>query len=108
MAQGSQSQTRPPTRRPPALKQGVVDSISGAKTVRVVVNELVKHPLYGKYVRRRSKFLVHDAKCEAKVGDTVQIAPCRPMSKRKSWRLVRVVRPAESAAPAPQAGPTEQ
>ncbi|OPX22274.1 MAG: 30S ribosomal protein S17 [Planctomycetales bacterium 4484_123] len=96
MAETREGQANPSSRRRPAVKQGVVDSISGAKTVRVVVNELVRHRLYGKYVRRRSRFLVHDPKSEAKVGDVVQIAPCRPMSKRKTWRLVRVVRAAQA------------
>ena len=72
---------------------GVVDSISGHKTVRVVVNRLTKHPLYGKYVRRRKKMLVHDAREEARVGDTVELALSRPISKNKSWRSVRVVKP---------------
>ena len=71
---------------------GVVDSISGHKTVRVVVNRLTKHPLYGKYVRRRKKMLVHDAREEARVGDTVELAQSRPISKSKSWRLVRVIK----------------
>ncbi|MDY7009461.1 MAG: 30S ribosomal protein S17 [Planctomycetota bacterium] len=71
---------------------GVVDSISGRKTVRVVVERLTKHPLYGKYVRRRKKILVHDASEEARVGDTVEMALSRPVSKSKSWRLVRVIK----------------
>jgi len=74
------------------VQSGVVDSICGAKTVRVVMNSLVKHPLYGKYIRRRSRLMVHDADSQAKVGDTVEIAECRPVSKRKAWRLVRVVK----------------
>lgn len=71
---------------------GVVDSISGRKTVRVVVNRLTKHPLYGKYVRRRKRMLVHDACEEARIGDTVELALFRPISKSKSWRLVRVIK----------------
>ncbi len=71
---------------------GVVDSISGRKTVRVVVNRLTKHPLYGKYVRHRRRMLVHDAREEARVGDTVELSQTRPISKSKSWRLVRVTR----------------
>jgi small subunit ribosomal protein S17 len=74
------------------LRTGVVDSVSGDKTVRVVLNALVKHPLYGKYIRRRSRLLVHDPDSAAQVGDTVEIAQCRPVSKRKSWRLVRVLK----------------
>ncbi len=73
-------------------KTGVVDSISGSKTVRVLISNLVKHPLYGKYIKRRTKLLVHDANEEANVGDKVEVAPCRPLSKTKSWRLIRVVR----------------
>ncbi len=61
------------------------------KTVKVVVSYLSKAPKYGKYVRRRSIFQVHDEKNEAAKGDTVEIAPCRPISKTKSWRLVRIV-----------------
>lgn len=83
-------------------RSGVVDSISGNKSVRVTVQRLVKHPLYGKYIRRRTRLLVHDAKGEAQLGDTVEIAQCRPISKRKTWRLVRVIR---AAAGAQQAGP---
>ncbi len=71
---------------------GVVDSISGHKTVRVVTNRLTKHPLYGKYVRRRKRMLVHDAREEAHVGDMVELVLSRPISKSKSWRLVRVIR----------------
>lgn len=73
-------------------KTGVVDSISGSKTVRVLISNLVKHPLYGKYIKRRTKLLVHDANEEANVGDKVEVAPCRPLSKTKSWRLIRVVK----------------
>jgi len=74
---------------------GVVASISGRKTVSVRVETLVKHERYGKYLRRRARYAVHDPKSEAAVGDIVEIVPCRPVSKRKSWRLVRVVRSAE-------------
>jgi small subunit ribosomal protein S17 len=71
---------------------GQVDSISGKKTIRVVLGSLVKHPLYGKYLRRRTKLLVHDENQQAQVGDTVQIEHCRPLSASKAWRLVRIVR----------------
>ena len=71
---------------------GVVDSISGTKTVRVVVKRLVRHRLYGKYIRRRTKLLVHDPEQRAKLGDTVEIELCRPISKRKSWRVVRILK----------------
>ena len=83
---------RAKVRSAPVTRVGVVDSVSGSKTVRVMLESLAKHPLYGKYQRRRMRLLVHDPSEEAKVGDTVEVAQCRPISKRKSWRLVRVVR----------------
>jgi len=75
-----------------AWRVGVVDSISGDKTIRVVIENLVKHPFYGKYIRRRTRLMAHDPKAEARVGDQVRVAQCRPISKRKAWRLVGVVR----------------
>jgi len=79
-------------------RTGTVVSTGGQKTIRVVIDHLVRHPRYGKYIRRRTKLAVHDPKDEAGLGDRVQITPCRPMSKSKSWRLVRVVRRAELPA----------
>ena len=80
----------------PSLRTGVVTSTGGAKTIHVAVENLVKHPRYSKYIRKRTKLAVHDAKDQASLGDLVEIAPCRRMSKGKSWRLVRVVRSADS------------
>jgi len=71
---------------------GVVGTISGTNTVSVRVEKLVKHERYGKYIRRWQKYAVHDPQDIAAVGDTVEIAPCRPISKTKSWRIVRVLR----------------
>jgi small subunit ribosomal protein S17 len=70
---------------------GVVASSSGDKSVKVVIDFKVKHPKYGKYMRRRTKVGVHDEHNQSSVGDVVEIAECRPHSKTKSWRLVRVV-----------------
>jgi small subunit ribosomal protein S17 len=61
------------------------------KTVSVAIERLIKHPVYGKYIRRTSKVLAHDAANECKPGDTVQISECRPISKNKSWSVVNVV-----------------
>ncbi len=61
------------------------------KTVAVSVERLVKHPVYGKFIRRTSKMLAHDENNEAQVGDTVEIAECRPLSKRKAWKIVNFV-----------------
>ncbi|MCZ8133250.1 MAG: 30S ribosomal protein S17 [Steroidobacteraceae bacterium] len=70
---------------------GKVVSTKMDKTIAVSIERLVKHPQYGKYVRRTTKLLAHDEANECKEGDTVTIAPCRPLSRRKSWKLVRVV-----------------
>ena len=70
---------------------GRVVSTKMDKTISVVIERLVKHPNYGKYVRRTTRLLAHDEKNECQEGDTVAIAPCRPLSRHKSWTLVRVV-----------------
>lgn len=70
---------------------GVVESDARDKTRKVVINYLAKHPKYGKYVRRRTVLHVHDEGNESHRGDRVEVAPCRPISKTKRWRLVRVV-----------------
>ncbi len=77
---------------------GMVMKASADKTIRVSIQNLVKHPMYGKYVRRRTKVAVHDPDNAASVGDTVEIVPCRRISKMKNWRLLRVVRTAKLAA----------
>ncbi|MFO1427893.1 MAG: 30S ribosomal protein S17 [Steroidobacteraceae bacterium] len=61
------------------------------KTIAVEIERLVKHPRYGKYIRRTTKLLAHDENNEAREGDTVSIAECRPLSRNKNWRLVSVV-----------------
>ncbi len=66
------------------------------QTIAVAVPRVVKHPIYGKYQRRTTKLLVHDQGNESKLGDIVSITECRPMSKRKSWRLVEVLERAEA------------
>jgi len=85
------------SKKPPS-RTGVVTSTGGAKTIHVVVENLVKHPRYGKYIRRRTKLAAHDAEEQAALGDVVEIIPCRRMSKSKSWRLLRVVRSADVSA----------
>jgi small subunit ribosomal protein S17 len=61
------------------------------KTIAVEIERLVRHAAYGKYIRRTTKLLAHDENNESREGDTVTIAPCRPLSRRKSWRLIAVV-----------------
>jgi len=61
------------------------------KTVSVAVERRIKHPIYGKYIRRTTKLLAHDASNECRPGDRVTISECRPVSKNKSWAVVDVV-----------------
>jgi len=70
---------------------GVVISNSGNKSVKVAIDFRVRHPKYNKYIKRRSRLAVHDEKKQSSVGDVVEIVQCRPLSKTKSWRLVRVI-----------------
>ena len=70
---------------------GRVISSKADKTVSVSVERKVKHPMYGKYMRRTTKYLVHDEENSCNEGDVVTIAECRPYSKNKSWRLVEIV-----------------
>ncbi len=70
---------------------GVVESDKRDKTRKVVVSYHAKHPKYGKYVRRRTVLHVHDEKNETRNGDVVEVVPCRPLSKTKSWTLHRIV-----------------
>jgi small subunit ribosomal protein S17 len=70
---------------------GRVVSSKMDKTIAVSIERLVKHPMYGKYVRRTTKVLAHDERNECKEGDTVTITECRPLSRRKTFKLVRVV-----------------
>jgi small subunit ribosomal protein S17 len=60
------------------------------KTVSVSIERLVKHPAYGKYIRRTTKVLAHDETNECKAGDRVTISECRPMSKNKAWQVVNI------------------
>ena len=71
--------------------EGKVVSSKADKTISVMVERRVKHPLYGKFIRKSTKFMAHDESNECGEGDTVLIAECRPLSKNKSWRLVKVV-----------------
>ena len=61
------------------------------KSATVMIERLVKHPLYGKYIRRSTKLHIHDAENACGIGDKVMIEECRPISKTKSWRLVKVL-----------------
>ncbi len=84
-------QTAEPARKPLRTIVGVVASDKGDKTIKVVVNFQTRHDKYGKFLKRRTTYHAHDERNEAREGDKVEIAGCRPMSKTKHHRLVRVV-----------------
>ena len=73
------------------VRVGKVVSDKMDKTVVVVIERLVKHPVYKRYVRRRTRFKVHDEKNECKEGDTIRFMETRPLSKEKRWRFVEFV-----------------
>lgn len=73
------------------VRIGVVSSDKMQKTVVVTVKNLVRHPVYGRIQKRDKKFKVHDENNDAHTGDTVEIMECRPLSKDKCWRVVRIV-----------------
>ena len=81
-----------------AAESGVKRTVTGRvvsdkmhKSITVAVERRVKHPLYGKYIRRTTKLMAHDENNDAKIGDTVNLSEGRPRSKRKVWELVNVV-----------------
>ena len=83
--------TTPETRNRRKLRSGKVVSDRMDKTVVVSIERLVKHPVYGRYVRKRSKFKVHDEKNECRIGDVIRFMETRPLSKDKRWRFVEFV-----------------
>src|SRR5205807_7595851 len=87
-----------PERGKRRVEVGVVTSDKMNKTRRVEIPRLVKHPRYGKYIKRRTICYVHDEQNESRRGDTVEIMETRPLSKLKNWRLVRVVAKAQGGA----------
>jgi small subunit ribosomal protein S17 len=72
-------------------KVGIVSSNKMAKSIVVSVERKVKHPKYGKFVKRTSTFMAHDETNDSKIGDTVRIVETRPLSKNKRWRLVEIL-----------------
>jgi small subunit ribosomal protein S17 len=73
------------------IRVGVVTSNRMTKTITVAVERKVKHPIYGKFVKKTTRFHAHDEKDECSVGDLVKIMETRPLSKTKRWRLVEIV-----------------
>jgi small subunit ribosomal protein S17 len=72
-------------------KVGIVVSDKMDKTISVLVERRIKHPKYGKFLKKSTKFMAHDEKGEAGMGDTVRIMETRPLSKNKRWRLVEII-----------------
>jgi small subunit ribosomal protein S17 len=79
------------TRNLRKVRVGIVTSNKMAKTITVAVERKVKHPIYGKFINKTTKFHAHDEKNECSIGDIVRIMETRPLSKTKRWRLVEVV-----------------
>ncbi len=77
------------------VRTGVVVSDKMDKTITVAVERLMRHPLYGKTIKRTKKFKAHDENNECKVGDIVTIMETRPLSRDKRWRLVKIIRKAQ-------------
>jgi small subunit ribosomal protein S17 len=88
-----------PARTRRATRVGVVTTAVCEKTIKVTVSYLVRHPKYGKLLRRRSVLHAHDEKKEAHQGDVVEVVACRPLSKTKHWRLLRVVEKSHTYTP---------
>jgi small subunit ribosomal protein S17 len=79
------------TRKLRRERVGVVVSNKMEKSITIVVKTKVKHPIYGKFVNKTSRFMAHDENNECNIGDTVKIMETRPLSKNKNWRLVEIV-----------------
>ncbi len=79
------------TRKIRKERTGLVVSDKMDKSIVVVVERKVKHPIYGKFVKKTSKFIAHDEKNDSNIGDTVRIMETRPLSKNKCWRLVEII-----------------
>lgn len=76
-------------------RTGVVTSAAMNKSIVIVVERKIKHPIYGKFIKKSNKFMAHDEKDECGVGDTVRIMETRPLSKSKRWRLAEVIEKAK-------------
>ncbi len=79
------------TRKPRKERTGLVVSNKMDKSVVIEVLRRVRHPKYGKFIKRTSRFMAHDEKNECNIGDTVRIMETRPLSKNKCWRLVEII-----------------
>jgi small subunit ribosomal protein S17 len=95
MSQEARSATANKERGLPKTREGIVVSDKMDKTIVVAITRRVKHPAYGKYVRKTKKYFVHDNDNKCSVGDVVRIVETRPLSKNKRWRLDSIVTKAD-------------
>lgn len=72
--------------------QGKVISDKMQKSIIVAIKRFIKHPLYGKFIKRTTKLHVHDENNDSHIGDIVEISECRPISKTKSWKMIRIIK----------------
>jgi small subunit ribosomal protein S17 len=79
--------------------QALVIGKSGDKSIKVGIDYVYKHPKYGKYLKRQTRLIVHDERNEAGLGDVVEVTECRPLSRTKNWRLVRILKKAAGQQP---------
>ncbi len=91
----STENTTPEVRNLRKERVGKVSSNKMDKSITVVVERKMKHPIYGKFVKKTTKLMAHDEKGEAGIGDTVRIMETRPLSKNKRWRLVEIIEKAK-------------
>ena len=77
------------------VREGVVVSDKMDKSIVILVERKMKHPIYGKFLKRSTKFMAHDEKNECRIGDRVRIMETRPLSKNKCWRLIEIVEKAK-------------
>jgi small subunit ribosomal protein S17 len=94
MSNEQNSTSQAETRNLRKVMRGIVTSNKMQKTIVVQVDRKVRHPVYEKFVSRRTKLYAHDEQGEAQIGDTVEVMQTRPLSKLKRWRLIRVVQKA--------------
>ena len=98
MSEAAATTTAAETRSDRRTEIGIVTSDKMSKTRRVEIPRLVKHPRYGKYIKRRTVCYMHDEANETRIGDTVELMETRPISKQKTWRLIKVVKKAPEQA----------
>lgn len=91
MAEEIKDMQEAPAQKMRKTRVGVVSSAAMDKSITVVIERKLRHPIYGKFVKKSKKLMAHDETNDCKAGDTVKIEECRPLSKRKRWKLIEVL-----------------